>query len=291
MVLELNANAGLDYNNALFLATASELAYGDDKDAFTRQLGLTGEFCTTDNTQVFVGNDQTNLVLAFRGSQPLVTAEGVSEMGIRDWLFTDGSIKLTPPAGKLKGDFDALGGADGLFHRGFLAALNAVWPKVLARLKADEANSDRQVWVTGHSLGGALATLAAVPLDRLAYDVHGVYTFAAPMVCNHAAATHFDLEFPDKIQRFVFQDDIVPALPVFGLPNQYDRVQTLVPLSRGDETEVPALRRNLNKFIELARSLSANFVQLLMQEIDNRAAAHSLSKSYIPAIKRNIPKE
>ena len=56
---------------------------------------------------------------------------------------------------------------------------------------------DLQVLITGHSLGGALATLAAYDITRAAEEqcpikVHCmVYTFGAPRVGNHAFARDY----------------------------------------------------------------------------------------------------
>jgi alpha-beta hydrolase superfamily lysophospholipase len=46
-------------------------------------------------------------------------------------------------------------------HAGFLAALGEVWTTVEAHVKAEQAKKSRPLWITGHSLGAALATLAA----------------------------------------------------------------------------------------------------------------------------------
>src|SRR5205823_5750140 len=134
-----------------------------------------------------------------------------------------------------------------LYHRGFLAALTAVWPKVLKQLEKIPGSDDCLVWLTGHSLGGALAALAACPFNALMYNVHGVYTFAAPMVCNHAAGNQWDLTFPEKIYRFVYQDDPVPSLPILEVPNPYFHVQQQVFLSK-PKADDPGLVR---KFLDM----------------------------------------
>src|SRR5262249_6287122 len=68
-----------------------------------------------------------------------------------------------------------------------------------------------------HSLGGALAKLAAWRLKRKFVPVHQVYTYGAPMIGNTEAAEAFDRELPDKIFRYVNFPDPVPKLPTISL--------------------------------------------------------------------------
>jgi hypothetical protein len=63
--------------------------------------------------------------------------------------------------------------------------------------------------VTGHSLGGAMATLASVRLASEGYTVRAVYTFGSPRVGDRAFRRKYRL--PNY--RFVNDDDLVPHLP------------------------------------------------------------------------------
>ncbi|WP_437896377.1 lipase family protein [Sorangium sp. So ce124] len=79
------------------------------------------------------------------------------------------------------------------------------------------------LYITGHSLGGGLAVLAAALIqDDEAFQVvreklRGVYTFGQPMVGDSA----FDLahrEILNKILfRHIYRRDIVPRLPPFSM--------------------------------------------------------------------------
>lgn len=62
-------------------------------------------------------------------------------------------------------------------HRGYEIALDKVWPQVLHAL----AGVDCPLYMTGHSMGGALATLAARRVEP-----HALYTFGSPPVGNQA---------------------------------------------------------------------------------------------------------
>ena len=68
-----------------------------------------------------------------------------------------------------------------------------------------------QVFVTGHSLGGALATLATLHIKNFtSFNQPTLYTFASPRVGDPTFAAHFtNLE----CFRIANSEDIVPAVP------------------------------------------------------------------------------
>ncbi len=134
-------------------------------------------------TQCFVARDpkRSFAVVAFRGTE-------VSE--VRD-ILTD--LNVFP---------DAAAEAPGQVHGGFKDALDEVWEDVRGLL--DKAAASR-VWFTGHSLGGALATLAS---SRHAGD-QGVYTFGSPRVGDR----DYEAGYGEYHYRFVNQNDLVTRVP------------------------------------------------------------------------------
>jgi triacylglycerol lipase len=84
-----------------------------------------------------------------------------------------------------------------------------------------------QVFVTGHSLGGSLATLAAFQIGNLANKLQNcqrkpiLYTFASPRVGNSGFAKDFNRNV-DQAFRIANSEDVVPnfgsaAIKFFGL--------------------------------------------------------------------------
>jgi hypothetical protein len=215
MSQQLVEDAFGDPRNAVALANACQIAYGTEdagRAAFESDLGLgNAKLIGVDNTQVFVADNDDHLVVAFRGSQ-----EPTSLDGIKDWLLTNAYNLLVPPAGPLSTEFLAAG-VDCRWHAGFIAAIADVWGPLHAEVDARQKAKGRCLWVTGHSLGGALALLGAWLLKRKFLDVHQVYTFGAPMVGNKAVAAALDREFPGKIFRYVNSPDPVPLLPMMSL--------------------------------------------------------------------------
>jgi triacylglycerol lipase len=103
-------------------------------------------------------------------------------------------------------DLDAfrepLGGDSVRVHEGFLRALDSVWQNMATEL----ASISAPVFYTGHSLGGALATIAGSRLPR----PRAIYTFGSPRVGNGAfAAALRDV----AVYRVVDDSDAVTKLP------------------------------------------------------------------------------
>jgi hypothetical protein len=86
-------------------------------------------------------------------------------------------------------------------HLGFLASFESIWPALRPRLEAFGA---RRFWFTGHSLGGAMATLAA---DRFGRGT--LVTFGSPRVGD----TRFAATFRRPAHRIVNNSDIVAWVP------------------------------------------------------------------------------
>ncbi len=116
-----------------------------------------------------------------------------------------------------------------------------VWEPLLAAVNEAQKAKERPLWVTGHSLGGALALLAAWRLQRGFMAVQEVVTFGAPMVGNEAASQAFAREFPGKIFRYVDLEDVVPHLPTVSLiANAYSHCLSEVALSAAEAAAAQA---------------------------------------------------
>ena len=113
-------------------------------------------------------------------------------------------------------------------HTGFREEFDCVWPAVRAYVTANPA---RPLFVTGHSLGGAIATLVALALKKeLGRDV-SLVTFGSPRVGDRTFVREFDRDVPLSV-RVVRDNDLVPRVPT----TDYAHVKTLLHLD--DEGKV-----------------------------------------------------
>ncbi|EGZ29962.1 hypothetical protein PHYSODRAFT_349422 [Phytophthora sojae] len=100
-------------------------------------------------------------------------------------------------------------------HRGFWIAYESVRDqlKEVTRLILDE-NPGVSVYITGHSMGGALAVLAAYDLAVNFSIKVNMYNFGGPRVGNPSFRQHYDSCVPTSY-RVVMDGDIVPGWPKF----------------------------------------------------------------------------
>jgi len=214
MPLELYEDAMGDARNARALAVASECAYmpqATGGPAFKELLGLDATLFSVGNTQAYVAKNENHIVVAFRGTESPATIDG-----LKDWLLTNAANLLTVPEGRMGTDF-AAAGVGARFHQGFVNAISDIWDPVFKAVDSARKKSDRPLWITGHSLGGALAMLAAWLFNRKFVPVHQIYTYGAPMIGNDEAAKAFNKAFGNKIFRYVDTIDPIPKLPAVSL--------------------------------------------------------------------------
>jgi hypothetical protein len=150
-------------------------------------------------TEGFVAESDTTLVVAFAGTDPVKAANWITDFNIRT-------------------------GPDGI-HLGFFAGVAGVGPALIAAL----AGTTKHIFLVGHSLGGALAVVAAwcltgcvqeladwiprgaaIDLERIA----GVLTYGMPRAGDEAfEAAYRSRGLWQKTARLEYGNDIIPALP------------------------------------------------------------------------------
>jgi len=98
----------------------------------------------------------------------------------------------------------------GRVHRGFYAEYNKVIPGIKEALSKHNKKGNKTVWVTGHSLGGAMAVLVAAEVQPQG----GLHTFGQPRAGNKQFLKL--LTFP--YYRYRNNNDTVTAVPPsFGI--------------------------------------------------------------------------
>jgi hypothetical protein len=111
-------------------------------------------------------------------------------------------------------------------HYGFYSIWNSIASDVFNSIKeAKEKYPDYKIVFTGHSLGGAIASLGAIVINlNETYTVDSIYTFGEPKLGNDVFAEFSTFVSPPKF-RFVNRRDIVPQLPPWGLDYRHSGVE------------------------------------------------------------------
>ncbi len=176
------------------LAHISDVAYlsKDKVIAEMQRLGATNvKFVHVGDSQGVVASTGDRIIVAFPGSDEK-----------SDWR-SDLNFARKPKFGAE-------------VHGGFVNAYEDVWPEMEAEIKRLVAEKDRPILFTGHSMGGALASMAALDLKQQSIGtIHSVYTFGCPPIGNQAFATKYDRAVPTTY-RVVNQSDDVPAMEAPG---------------------------------------------------------------------------
>lgn len=197
---------------ALVLAEISTVAYAPDPEQIRRlrELGATQvKPLARRSSQGLVASDAHAVVIAFRGTEPTVSADIITDIKIFG--------RRTP---------------EGRIHSGFLDAVAHLYEQVIDEAVRQGAR-DKTVWITGHSLGGAMAMVFSHQ-STTQHDMRpdGIVTFGQPLAVDLRICQKMLDEFKGDYVRFVNQWDPVTRL----LPN-YRHAGARVHLT-GDEYSI-----------------------------------------------------
>lgn len=192
---------GLDRTNALTMARLSELVYltkpnssePDSAEILQRLKQLCGHY------QRVTGYDKNSAqaILVEHEEYLAVVCRGTDE-----WLDWIDNIRALPER-TLYGEF----------HRGFWESVEDLWQGIDADLKQARQVKRRPVFLAGHSLGGAMATVIAARLFHEDRPFTSIYTYGQPRAVTRETARLYNVGAGQFHHRFQNNQDIVTRVP------------------------------------------------------------------------------
>lgn len=177
-------------HRSAFFAKLSNVSYKTIQDMETQFPEYSISFHSKKGADIYILENDHDIIIVCRGTEVHQKSDIKADLNIRRMSATQGKI-----------------------HTGFNSYVNHVWaPAVEHAQRAKTAC--KNIWITGHSLGGAMATLMAerFACAPLCQTPSAVFTYGSPRVGNRKFINHFNaLSFTHH--RWVNDGDIVTKVP------------------------------------------------------------------------------
>lgn len=176
----------------LHLARACEAVYASGETSVPRLF-----FDTRFDRVVPIGSGSHFAVVGLKDDIAVVVFRGTDE--IEDW-YANLSVRWVSVA-------------HGRLHSGFWSAYQSLREAIVKELSSRDL---KQVWVCGHSLGGAMALCCAYDLkSTTTIPLSGVVTFGQPKLADRSLAQHLNTVLGGKYLAVVADEDpVADAVPL-----------------------------------------------------------------------------
>lgn len=170
---------------------------------------------------VYRDKDKEEMVIAFRGTEGIKLLDIITNLNLRQAPL--GFLPSTAVTGGKADELVKLHGHEARAHSGFVESYEALRPYII---KLIEQINPATVYCTGHSLGGAIATVCALHLATTTESESSrkkrviMSNFGSPRVGNAAFAALFN-EVIAGSKRWKTNDDIVTMLPAETIHDQH----------------------------------------------------------------------
>lgn len=206
-----------------------------------------------DGAQAYIYGNEYDRVVVCRGTEP------------NDWNDIKADLDLAT----------VIAETAGRVHRGFKREVDDLWP----RLELALVNNRLPLWFTGHSLGGAMATICAsrCHLSHIRSNPRALYTFGSPRVGNRRYVDFVQLE----AFRWVNNNDIVARVPPWWMGYRH-KGQEVYLNAQGEIRQVSGLERAMDRWRGFLKGLR-------LREFDH-FTDHSITR-YVEYIERAVKEE
>lgn len=232
------------------MAKLASLAYLDRKDAMKayQQEGYRfHKLINIKGAQCHIIWNKHEYVLCFRGTEPDEFSDILAD------------LNAVPDKAELAG----------YVHDGFQTEVDKVWKEIVDHI--DVYLGDRKLFLTGHSLGGAMATIAA---SRLMDIVSALYTYGSPRVGTKSfvsalKVTHY---------RHVNNNDIVTCVPPYPLYFHHSESRYM---------DYRGIVRKMNRFQKIKDRIMGMLSSWTKFKVGDPIADHDIS-AYIKNTGKNV---
>jgi triacylglycerol lipase len=293
--------SGYDANNAYLLAqlslktykkeTAKELGgKQENNDEWRERIKQEAVAWGFDSKHVYCfDNKGSQAILLADGEKIIVAFRGSEELS--DWVANMNRLMDKSLCKNYKVSL----------HGGFCNYLNKIWkpyndPKgrpeakgIKAIVQEEMKDSPKSLWFTGHSLGGAAATLAAISCvwEAPPIEVTGVYTYGQPRVGGLRFAKLYNEQLKLKTFRFVNNNDVVTKVPTWAPLFFFTHVGQIKYITQDGEI---LNFEKLNPWQRL-RTVFADIVADVRERGINSITDHDMSTGYIPPLHKALSEE
>jgi hypothetical protein len=172
----------------LLMANLSNQAYQDNY----KFQGFKSIFLSNNGSQAYFLYSKTAIIIVCRGTQPSHLED----------IIADIRFKLVPSSSGI-----------GKVHHGFKLSVDNIWDDLVYLLNKYKKN--RLVYLTGHSLGAAMATLIAGRCHRFPDLPNPIlYTFGSPRVGNTTYINYLN-SLNIEHHRYINNCDVITRNPIF----------------------------------------------------------------------------
>ena len=200
------------WKTGFLLAALSHIVYEKDTNIRHQRLNNIGfeelhicfqRLLALGDLEASIVRSENVLIVAFRGSEDLNEFTNVI-----DWL-NNANISTKLFCGTVS------------IHAGFANLATLFLPEIITQLR--QLPNINEIWLTGHSLGGAIAQAVGYCLHTIhPIKVKRVVTFGAPRIGGVLKWAAVAKASGYRVDRWVNEGDLVPRLPTTGLVNPLD---------------------------------------------------------------------
>ena len=185
------------------------------------------KFYSAGDVQCYIFSTESFIVISFRGSEPFNPGDWIADLTKSLIPLPSSSSDTSHP-----NHFSPMAKVHEGFYSGLLGMTDnttnkkPLWLKISDKIdKMEEGkNKPKQIYVTGHSYGGSLATVFSYLIleygcDYIKKNFVGVYSFGAPRCFNLDGAMKYNSLVArqqllgDITYRFIIQDEFAPRFP------------------------------------------------------------------------------